>query len=274
MDYHWARFEASSRRIPTDSREEPVASQGFQPVCSTSAPPADFDIASAAVWLLPAIASLLDLPYMDLPSIRRAVAHERDRLKKLKRRRVSPLALSHWCLDTALCIVISTEGDLTAAADWLASPHRRGGLLDDSLDRETVKVELKRLYDELSPAQLAQWADPSASPLKSSCLQTALRWSYGYKLKQHVRTANVDFGAPVRSVRLIEQYNRKLGDDSMDEHIPKVGDLATCRGRKWCMRWRTLHGGKVASLRSMEPVSLTEKRKQALPGRGKLAGAD
>ena len=176
------------------------------------------------------------------------------------------MTLSQWCRDTALCIGISMEGDLTAAVDWLASPHRRGGPLDDGLDRETVKAELKRMYDELSPAQVAQWADPSVSPLKYTCLQTALRWSYGYKLKQHVRSANVDFGAPVRSVRLIEHYNTKLRDDSMSEYLPEVANLETCRGRKWCMRWRTLHGGKVASLRSMEPVSLPDKRKQAPTG--------
>ena len=207
-------------------------------------------------------------PGMDLPSIKRLIELERDRLKKVKRRKVSPLEVSHWCLTTALCIVASLEGDCTAAADWLASPHRRGKPFEESIDHETTKVELKKLYEAVPPGEVAQWADPLASPLPRSCLTTALQWSHEYKLKHHVRSANVDYGAPVRSVRLIEHYNAKLREDGMETHLPVVPSLESYRGRKWCERWRIRHGAKVGCLRTREPVSLDEKRTQAYVGAG------
>ena len=85
---------------------------------------------------------------MDLPSIKRNIALERDRLKKDKRRKVSPLATSRWCINTALCIVALLNGDLTGAVEWLASPVRRGRPIDDSIDHETARVELKKLRSD------------------------------------------------------------------------------------------------------------------------------
>ena len=177
---------------------------------SPSARVFELEFASVAFTAETKVKGLPVVPEMDLPSIRRAIRLEKDREKKSKRRKVTALEVSQWCLTTALCIAVGMQGDFTAAADWLACPHRRGKPLDDTIDHETVKVELKKLYDAKAPHELAQWADPVASPLPRSCLKTALKWCYEYKLKQLVRSANVDAGAPVRSVRLVGHYNSLL----------------------------------------------------------------
>ena len=187
---------------------------------------------------------------MDFPSIKRKIDQERDRLKKVKKRKVSPLEVSHWCLTTALCIAASMQGDFTAAADWLASPHRKGRPLHASIDHHTTRVEWKKLYEAKPAAEVAQWADPVASPLPRSCVTTALKWSYGYKLKQHVRSANADYGAPLRSVQLIDHYNAELRSGGMEIHIPEVGSIESTTGRWWCHTWRTRFGARVGCLRS------------------------
>ena len=96
--------------------------------------------------------------------------------------------------------------------------------------------------------------------IRKISLTTALKWSYEYKLKEHVRSANVDYGAPVRSVRLIEHYNGMVSEDGVEMHVPHVDELESHKGKKWCQRWRHRHGGAVASLSSREPVPLAEKR--------------
>ena len=93
---------------------------------------------------------------MDLPAVRRIIRRERDRLKKEKLRKVSPLQVSPWCLKTALCIVAATQGDFTAAVEWLYSPNRRGRPLEASIAQETTKVEPKKLYEAKAPAEVAQ----------------------------------------------------------------------------------------------------------------------
>ena len=203
---------------------------------------------------------------MDLPSIKRKIVLERDRLKKEKRRKVSALNTSQWCINTALCIAVLQGLNFTAAADWLASPHRRGAQLDDGSDREYIKAELKKLLEEVSPSERTLWADPVSSPLPRSCVRTALKWSQGVKLKMNVRNVNVDYGAPVRSCRLIDLYNAKLPEDCLDSHLPPVGSIQTEKGRKWCFRWRMRHGASVGCLRTREPVPLLEKRNQACSG--------
>ena len=205
---------------------------------------------------------------MDLPLIKRLIRLERDRQKKEKRRQISLLATSEWCIKTALCIAVVLQGDFTAAAEWLASPHRRGKQLDDSSDHETIKAELKKLLDEVPPSEVSIWTDPVSSPLPRSCLETALKWSQGYKLKEHVRRANVDYGAPVRSARLIEHYNAKLNEDGLESLLPQVAPVENWNGRAWCKRWRIRHGASVGCLRTREPVPLSEKRAQALFGGG------
>ena len=258
-----------------NSAEEPVASAFPPSVFTTFAQLLQMSLSPSVPHLLvivylrslfgcyPRTRSLSVGPKMDVPAIKRLIRLGQDREKKAKRRKVSPLELSQWCLTTALCIAAAMHGDVTAAADWLACPHRRGKPLNDTIDHETTKVELKNVYDAKAACEVALWLDPVASPLPRSCLKTALKWSYEYKAKQHVRSANVDFGAPVRSCRLIEYYNAKLREDSMETHLAEVGTIETVIGRKWCRKWRTCHGAAVGALRSREPVELLEKRNQA-----------
>ena len=149
-----------------------------------------------------------------------------------KKRKLSPLELSQYCLTTALCITASMHGDVTAAADWLACPYRRGKVLNDTIDHETTKVELKNFYDAKAPCEVALWTDPVASPRPRSSWKPALQWSYEYNAKQHVRCASVDFVAPVRSCRLIEYYNAKLREDSMETHLAEVDSTETVKGRR------------------------------------------
>ena len=99
---------------------------------------------------------------MDLPSIERFIQLEGDRMKKEKRRKVSSIETSQWCIWTALCIAILLQYDFNAAAEWLVSPHRRGTQLDDSIDRETVKAELTRLF--------RRGASSRSNPLDQSAL--------------------------------------------------------------------------------------------------------
>ena len=205
---------------------------------------------------------------MDLPLIKQLIRRERDRQKKERGRKVSLLATSVWCIKTALCIAVMQQGDFTAAAEWLASPHRRGKQLDDSSDHETIKAELKKLLDEVPPSEVSIWTDPVSSPLPRSCLETALKWSQGYKLKEHVRRANVNCGAPVRSVRLVEHYNAQLNEDGLESRLPAVAPVDNSTPRTWCHRWRIRHGASVGCLRTREWVPLSEKRAQALFGAG------
>ena len=203
---------------------------------------------------------------MDLPAIKRKISLEADRLKKEKRRRDSALDTSQWCITTALCIAVCLQRDFTAAADWLASPHRRGRQLDDGIDREHINAELHRLLDEMPPSAVHLWTDPASSPLQRSCLRTALKWSQEAKLKTHVRTANVEYGAPVRSARLIDEYNAKLHEDSLNRALAPVATVETTKGRQWSCRWRLRHGATIGCLRTKEPVPLLEKRNQAFTG--------
>ena len=203
---------------------------------------------------------------MDLPAIKRKIILESDRLKKEKRRRVSALDTSQWCINTALCIAVLLNRDFTAAADWLASSQRRGRQLDDGIDRETIKSELAKLLDEKPHFAVASWTDPASSPLPRTCLRTALKWSQEAKLKTHVRTANVEYGAPVRSARLIDEYNTKLDEGSLDGVLPVIPSVCTTWGRKWSEKWRRRHGASLGCLRTKEPVPLLEKRNQAFAG--------
>ena len=231
---------------------------------SPSIPFSTLSFAPEAIWVRePLIRSSPVAPAMDLPSIERLIQLEGDRMKKAKRRKVSSLETSQWSIWTALCIAILLQFDFNAAAEWLASPLRRGKQIDDSIDRDTVKAELKRLYDEVPPPEVTLWTNPLSSPLPPSCLQTALKWSQGFKLMMHARTANVEYGASVRSARLIEQYNAKLHEDALQSILPPVSSLQTYTGVKWCERWRNHHGASIGKLRVREPVPLFEKRNQA-----------
>ena len=118
---------------------------------SPSAPVFELEFASVAFTAETKVKGLPVGPEMDLPSIRRAIRLEKDREKKSKRRKLAPLEVSHWCLTTALCIVVGMEGDFTAAVDWLKCPHRRGTPLDDAIDYETAKVALTSVYDAKDP---------------------------------------------------------------------------------------------------------------------------
>ena len=200
---------------------------------------------------------------MDLPAIKRVIRLAKDREKKVKKRKLSPLELSQWCRTTALCITASMHGDVTAAADWPACPYRRGKPLNDTIDYETTKVQLKTLYDAKAPAEMALWIDPEASPVPRSSLKTALQWSFEYKTKQHVRCANVDFGAPVRNCRLIDYYNAKIHEENMETHVAVVNPPETWAGNQWLRRWRYRHNAAIGGLRSREPVPLDERRNQA-----------
>jgi len=53
---------------------------------------------------------------MDLRSVKRAIALESDRLKKRRRRSISCLDLSAWCMKTAVCIAILLQYDLDCGA--------------------------------------------------------------------------------------------------------------------------------------------------------------
>lgn len=200
---------------------------------------------------------------MDLPSIKRLIVRERDREKKEKRRKISSMQTSQWCLQTALCIAAALQGDVTAAAEWLCSPHRRGRQLGDSIDHDAAKTELKNLYDATPADEMVLWPSVAVSPLPPSSVATALKWSQEYKLKVHVRKANVECGAPVRSVGLIEQYNATIVHDGLTTVVPQVESLEWSRGKQWCYRWRTRQGGASACLGTREPVPLEVKRQQA-----------
>ena len=53
---------------------------------------------------------------MDLRSVKRAIALESDRLKKRRRRSISCLDLSAWCMKAAGCIAILLQYDLDCGA--------------------------------------------------------------------------------------------------------------------------------------------------------------
>ena len=203
---------------------------------------------------------------MDLPTIKRLIVKAKDRERKSGRRKFTTLETSRWSVVTALCIAAALQGDCSAAAEWLTSSNRRGRPLEEGIPRGVVEAELSKLY--AGSDNISLWADPVASPLEPSILSTALKWSSGFRLRQHVRSANVDYGAPVRSVRMIEHYNIKLRQPGVAHHVPAVAGLECNKGRKWCERWRVRHGAAVGCLRSREPVPLPEKRNQALLGLG------
>ena len=102
-------------------------------------------------------------PSMDVPTIKRIVRLAQDRDKMAKRRKISPLELSPWCLTTALCIVAATQGDFAAAVEWLYSTNRRGRPLEAGVSQETTRDELKRLFEAKPPDEVAQWANPQTS---------------------------------------------------------------------------------------------------------------
>ena len=114
---------------------------------------------------------------MDLPVLKRLIRLQQDREKMRKRRKVSPLEVSQWCLTTALCITAAMNGDATAAAEWLACPQRRGTPRNDTIDYETTKIQLKNLFDARAACEVALWLDPLTSPLPRGIVKTALQWS-------------------------------------------------------------------------------------------------
>ena len=200
---------------------------------------------------------------MDLPSVKRAILLESDREKKKRKRSITCLGLSAWCMKTAVCIAMLLQYDFTAAAEWLACKDRRGKKVDVNISLASLKTEVTKYFLEQPFGELVHWTDLATTPLPRNILQTAVQWSQAERLKRHVRKANVDYGAPVPSSELIRCYNGQVAEHELAPLLPQVPPLVRPMGKFWCSRWRRRHGARIGFLRATEPVGLEEKREQA-----------
>ena len=102
---------------------------------------------------------------------------ENIRAKKLQyiqaKRRHATTKLSHWCLQTAMCIVLHSNYDFTHAVLWLRPKKKRGTCLEADADEEPLRKHLEDFFLSCNVDVLASLIDPQYSPLLPSCLKTA-----------------------------------------------------------------------------------------------------
>ena len=200
---------------------------------------------------------------MDLADTKVAVRRLNQRLYVQAKRRHDTTKLSHWCLQTAMCIAIHFNYDFTHAVLWLQSKQRRGASLDADGDEATLLSDLEEFFLSCNVDVLATWTDPESSPLLSSSLKTAAAFVKKQQLANWVREQNMARGVSVNTNRLISHFNESLSEASCSGLVPEARELHNINGRQWASRWRRRFGSRYGFLRVEEPVSLEEKRGKA-----------
>ena len=201
---------------------------------------------------------------MDVAQINAELKRLRDTAKK-KRTRETTGVFTQWNMQVAACIAVLLNFDFGAAAEWLDSSTRRGKLANEPLDLAAAQAKVEDYVLNTPDDELGQLTDPDASPLPRTVLQTAAQWSEKRKLRDWVRSVNVAQGTPVRSEAVAKHFNASLAGQERAQYVTPVRDLSS-HWKRWCCRWRAKHGGKVAFLRTTEPVALDDMRQQASDG--------
>lgn len=158
-------------------------------------------------------------------------------------RRYAKMKFSHWCLQTAMCIVLHFNYDFTHPVLWLRSKKRRGARLEADADEESLRNDLEDFLLSSNVDVLTSWIDPQHTPLLPSCLKTAAEFA---KNSNHDRSFQ---RVLARAGRFRISSGRRWSIRS--------------RARMWDMRWRRRFGGRYRSLCVEEPVALDEKREKA-----------
>ena len=200
---------------------------------------------------------------MDLADTKVAVRRLNQRLYVQAKRRHDTTKLSHWCLQTAMCIAIHFNYDFTHAVLWLQSKQRRGASLDADGDGATLLSDLEEFFLSCDVDVLATWTDPESSPLLSSSLKTAAAFVKKQQLANWVREQNMSRGVSVQTARLVTHFNESLKQPGISGLVPEVADVDNFNGRQWARRWRRRFGSRYGCLRVEELIGLEEKREKA-----------
>ena len=168
-------------------------------------------------------------------------------------------------MQVAACIAVLLDFDCKAATEWLDSWTRRGKRANEPLDLGSAQPKVEDFVFNTPDDQLGQWTNPDTSPLPRTVLQTAVKWSEERKLRDWVRSVNVAHGTPVRSEAVAKHFNASLAEHELSQYVTPARDIPKC-WKVWCYRWRAKHSGKVAFLRTTEPVALDDMRQQAYDG--------
>ena len=201
---------------------------------------------------------------MDIADINLALRRLRER-NSYKRKRAERGAFTPWCLQVASCIAVILGFDFQAATEWLVSRQRRGAKFADEIDPAVAQRTLEDYVISIPDESLTVWTCPAASPVQKSALETAVRWSEGFKLVHWARRINVEHGTPIRSEVMASHFNDSLAENELAMYakaVPSSPDSI----KLWCHRWQRRHGAKYGFLRTSEHIDLHEKREQAPAG--------
>ena len=201
---------------------------------------------------------------MDVPDINRDIKNLQRRMRR-KRKREETGAFTPWCLQVASCIAVILGFDFKAATEWLAGRKRRGAKLDGDVDLSVAQRKLEDYVISIPDESLTVWTDPAASPVQRSALETAVKWSEGFKLLHWARFVNVEHGTPIRSELVASHFNDSLAENELAMYAKPVR-LALASIKDWCHRWRRRHGAKYGFLRTSEHTDVHERREQASAG--------
>ncbi len=185
-------------------------------------------------------------------------------VKDLKRKRTPGLAMSNWCMMTALCIACILNSDFVAVADWLKSSKRRRAYVADDMELPASERLLEQKILNMDSDVLRSWIDLATSTFSRSILKTAMLFAKGHRLANWARDKNVIVGCVVRTEKLIDQYNASVVEDiACIEVLQQAHRHTSSLGRKWVQRWRAKHGGDVGKLRARDPIIQNEIRDKA-----------
>ena len=121
---------------------------------------------------------------MDFLGIKLALKRASKRKYIQDKRRDATTKLSHWCLKTAMCIMLHFNHDITYAVLWLRSKQRRGARLEADGDEESLRKYLEDFFFSCNVDVLASCTDPEHSPLLPSCIKTVAACVCGKTIDQ------------------------------------------------------------------------------------------
>ena len=200
-----------------------------------------------------------------------SLSETRSRIRRLaqaeaarKRRRRSPLGITAWTLQVAVCVSCVLRHNFNAGVCWLFEKKRKGAPVDPSADRAELVLQLEEYFVAADTDELVSWVTPESTPLRSSVLRKAQQYAKDWELADFVQETNTVHDSVAQSGVLLDRYSDLLRRDAP---CLRRYDLGDANARKcWAYRWRKRVGGKFGSLRKAQKFDLEATRVKAALG--------
>jgi hypothetical protein len=197
----------------------------------------------------------------NLLAVRNQLKRVRNAATKRANRLEATTGLSLWTLRTAMCIACICQWDMHMAALWVMSTRRRGVHLPAWAELDPVQETLEDFFLASDLQDLTIWVDPDVQiGDRLSVIQTAVRWVAQYRTGQWVLERNQRHGEAVRTELVIQRFNELKASFTEHAVLPDVLPVDENPGKMWGRRWRKQVGGTVGRLRTVDAMTLEEKR--------------